>query len=39
MQLTVFSCTAQRGGKITKSAIATPGVSDFAVNTVKIEGS
>lgn len=36
---TVFSVTAQRGGKITKSAIATPGVSDLAVKTVKMEGS
>jgi hypothetical protein len=39
MQLTVFSVTAQRGGKITKSATATPGVSDLAVKTVKMEGS
>src|SRR3954453_8294880 len=29
----------QRGGKITKSALARPGVSDGLVRTVKIEGS
>lgn len=37
--LTVFSATAHRGGKMTKSAMATPGVLDFAVSTVKIDGS
>jgi hypothetical protein len=36
---TVFSVTAHLGGNITKSATATPGVSDLAVRTVKIEGS
>jgi hypothetical protein len=39
LKLTVFSVTAQRGGKMTKSATATPGVSDLAVKTVNIEGS
>ena len=29
----------QRSGKITKSMLAVPGVSDGAVSTVKIEGS
>src|SRR5882672_12760252 len=35
----VFSATIQRGGKITKSTLATPGVSDGEVSTVKIDGS
>ncbi|MNS71795.1 hypothetical protein D3C72_1051780 [compost metagenome] len=35
----VFSITIQRGGKITKSQLAVPGVSLGEVSTVKIEGS
>src|SRR5690606_13979794 len=35
----VSSPTIQRGGKITKSALAVPGVSDGEVRTVKIDGS
>ena len=35
----VFSATSQRGGKITKSILAVPAVSDGAVSTVKIDGS
>jgi hypothetical protein len=35
----VSSATIQRGGKITKSQLATPGVSDGLVSTVKIDGS
>src|SRR5687768_13683661 len=35
----VSSCTSQRGGKITKSQLAVPGVSDGEVSTVKIDGS
>ena len=35
----VCSATIQRGGKITKSTFATPGVSEGDVSTVKIEGS
>src|SRR3954454_1713290 len=35
----VSSATIQRGGKMTKSALARPGVSDGLVKTVKIEGS
>src|SRR6188768_2575305 len=35
----VFSITIQRGGKITKSQLAVPGVSLGAVSTVKIDGS
>ena len=37
--LNVFSATAQRGGKMTKSAAATPGSVVGAVSTVKIDGS
>ena len=37
--LNVFSATIQRSGKITKSALATPGVLDGDVNTVNIDGS
>ena len=33
------SATSQRGGKMTKSAMAVPGWSDWAVRTVKMEGS
>ena len=33
------SATIQRGGKITKSQLAVPGVSVGEVSTVKIEGS
>lgn len=33
----VFSITIQRGGKITKSQLAVPGVSLGEVSTVKIE--
>src|SRR5215468_4520034 len=33
------SATIQRGGKITKSTFAVPGVSEGEVSTVKIEGS
>ena len=35
----VSSATIQRGGKMTKSMLARPGVSVGAVSTVKIEGS
>jgi hypothetical protein len=35
----VCSATIQRGGKITKSTLAVPGVSEGLVSTVKIEGS
>ena len=35
----VCSATAQRSGKITKSTLAVPSVSDGAVSTVKIDGS
>ncbi len=35
----VCSATSQRGGKITKSMFATPGVSLGEVSTVKIDGS
>src|SRR6266516_4648789 len=35
----VSSATIQRGGKITKSQFAVPGVSDGDVSTVKIDGS
>ena len=35
----VPSATIQRGGKITKSALAVPGVSLGEVSTVKIDGS
>ena len=35
----VFSATSQRSGKITKSMLAVPGVSDGEVSTVKIDGS
>src|SRR5947208_12559250 len=35
----VCSATIQRGGKITKSMFAVPGVSDGDVSTVKIDGS
>ena len=35
----VSSATSQRGGKITKSQLATPGVSVWEVSTVKIDGS
>src|SRR5471030_452743 len=35
----VSSATSQRGGKITKSQLAQPGVSDGEVSTVKIDGS
>lgn len=35
----VFSATIQRGGKMTKSQLAVPGVSDGLVRTVKIDGS
>lgn len=35
----VFSATSQRSGKITKSMLAVPGVSEGEVSTVKIEGS
>lgn len=33
------SCTDHLGGKITKSAMAVPFLSDWQVRTVKIEGS
>ena len=33
------SATIQRGGKMTKSALARPGVSLGEVSTVKIDGS
>ena len=35
----VSSPTSQRGGKITKSMLAVPGMSDGAVSTLKIDGS
>src|SRR5689334_14806874 len=35
----VCSATIQRGGKITKSQLAVPGVSEGEVRTVKIDGS
>src|SRR6185436_15349764 len=35
----VSSATIQRGGKITKSQLAVPGVSLGEVSTVKIDGS
>jgi hypothetical protein len=35
----VSSATIQRGGKITKSALARPGTSEGEVSTVKIDGS
>src|SRR6188768_2750876 len=35
----VRSATIHRGGKITKSRLAVPGVSDGEVRTVKIDGS
>ena len=35
----VFSATAQRSGKITKSMLAVPAVSEGDVSTVKIDGS
>src|SRR6195952_1758037 len=35
----VCSATIQRGGKITKSQLAVPGVSLADVSTVKIDGS
>ena len=35
----VSSATIQRGGKMTKSQFATPGVSDGLVSTVKMLGS
>src|SRR3954452_25476302 len=35
----VSSATVQRGGKMTKSALARPGVSDGLVRIVKVEGS
>src|SRR5687767_8524765 len=35
----VRSATIQRGGKITKSTLAVPGVSEGDVSTVKIDGS
>src|SRR5258707_361883 len=35
----VCSATDQRGGKITKSTLAVPGVSEGDVSTVKIDGS
>jgi len=35
----VCSCTCQREGKITKSAVAVPGIEEGHVNTVKILGS
>lgn len=35
----MWSATPHRGGKITKSAMATPGRVDLAVSTVKIDGS
>jgi hypothetical protein len=35
----VSSATIQRGGKMTKSQLATPGVSVGDVSTVKMEGS
>ena len=35
----VCSATVQRGGKITKSTLAVPRVSEGDVSTVKIDGS
>jgi len=35
----VSSATIQRGGKMTKSQLAVPGVSLGEVRTVKIDGS
>src|SRR5689334_20206822 len=35
----VCSATSQRGGKMTKSQLATPGAPDGEVSTVKIDGS
>lgn len=35
----MWSATPHRGGKMTKSAMATPGRVDLAVSTVKIDGS
>ena len=35
----VCSITSQRGGKITKSIMSTPGVSDGDCSTRKIDGS
>ena len=35
----VCSATIQRGGKITKSQFAVPGISVGEVSTVKIDGS
>src|SRR5438552_3313306 len=35
----VSSATSQRGGKITKSQLATPGISEAEVSTVLIDGS
>ena len=35
----VSSATLQRGGKMTKSTLATPARSEGEVSTVKIEGS
>src|SRR5918993_5564448 len=35
----VSSITSQRGGKITKSQLAVPGVSEGEVRTVKMDGS
>ena len=35
----MFSATSQRGGKMTKSAVAVPVVGEGAVRTVKMEGS
>ena len=33
------SCTSHLGGKMTKSATATPGLVEGQVNTVNIDGS
>lgn len=35
----MYSCTDHRGGKITKSAAAVPGLLVGHVNTVKMDGS
>ena len=35
----VFSATSQRSGKMTKSTLAVPGVSEGEVSTVKMLGS
>ena len=35
----VSSATCQRGGKMTKSTLATPGCPEGEVSTVKIDGS